>query len=179
MSQQFCGDVMVELTNILGSVDFSLLVTESQSFGDLLLSPSVENNNNNNNNKKESDVCIKQVPTSKQKLSFSSDKARSYSTGPGTLIDRINWIELCKFPFSSHGGNKIILRNIAFLQPKHDVGRTARSRILFGKIPISQLLKIFSHFMTVEKCYHLYVILSYPEPDESSPLLPIFFKDSI
>jgi hypothetical protein len=40
MSLQFCGDVVVELTNILGSVDSSLLVTESQSFGSFLLSPS-------------------------------------------------------------------------------------------------------------------------------------------
>ena len=40
MSIQFCGNVMVELTNILGSVDSSLLVRESQSFGKFLLSPS-------------------------------------------------------------------------------------------------------------------------------------------
>ena len=40
MSLQFCGDVTVELTNILGSADSSLLVTVSKSYGDLLLSPS-------------------------------------------------------------------------------------------------------------------------------------------
>jgi len=38
MSPQFCGDVMVELTNILGSVYSSLLVTESQNFGNFLMS---------------------------------------------------------------------------------------------------------------------------------------------
>jgi len=98
-------------------------------------------------------------------LSFSSDKARSSSTGPGTLIDLINWIELYKFPSSSHNGNKISLQNMAFLQLKHGLGRTARSRILFGKLQIRQLLKIFPHLMTVEKFYHLYVILPRPEPD--------------
>jgi hypothetical protein len=33
MTLQFCGDVLVELKNILGNVDYSLLVTESQSSG--------------------------------------------------------------------------------------------------------------------------------------------------
>jgi len=169
MSLQFCGDVMVELTDILGSVGSSVLVTESQCFGNFLLSLS-----SGENKKKTSDVSIIPVSTSKQKLSFSSDKTRSYSTGPKKLIDRINWIELCKFPSSSHDGIKITLRNIAFLQLIQSDVRTGRSRILFGKVPIRQLLKIFPHFMTVKKLYHLYVILPCPEPDESSSLLPIF-----
>jgi len=40
MSLHFCGDVMVALTNILGSVNSLLLVAESQSFGNFLLSSS-------------------------------------------------------------------------------------------------------------------------------------------
>jgi hypothetical protein len=147
MSLQFCGDVMVELTNMLGSVDSPLLVTESQSFGKFPLSPS-----SGESKKISLDLCIKlqAVVTSKQKLSFSLEKTRSYSFGPGTLFDRIYWIELCNFPSSSHDANKLSLRNIALLQLKQDDGRTGRNRLLFGKIPIRQLLKLSPHFMTVE-----------------------------